>query len=73
MNYGQTLCLVVLDSQWHNNTADFGSVPFFVQIIFTNMASYASIFGETLLSKNGPVDVATLNDKYVAVYFSYFH
>ena len=35
------------------------------------MADYASIFGETLLSKEGPVDVATLNGKYVGVYFSY--
>lgn len=35
------------------------------------MADYSSIFGETLLSKNGPVDVASLNGKYVGVYFSY--
>ena len=34
------------------------------------MADYAFIFGETLLSKEGPVDVATLNGKYVGVYFS---
>lgn len=34
------------------------------------MADYSTVFGETLLSKNGPVDVSTLNGKYVGVYFS---
>ena len=40
------------------------------QSFLYTMADYASIFGETLLSKEGPVDVATLNGKYVGVYFS---
>ena len=34
------------------------------------MAEYSSVFGETLLGKNGPVDVSTLNGKYVGVYYS---
>lgn len=34
------------------------------------MADYSSVFGETLLSKKGPVDVSTLNGKMVGVYFS---
>ena len=34
------------------------------------MADYSSVFGETLLSKNGPVDVSTLTGKMVGVYFS---
>ena len=34
------------------------------------MSAYASIFGETLLSKNGEVPVSSLDDKYVGVYFS---
>lgn len=42
----------------------------FTTIFLYTMADYASIFGETLLSKEGPVDVATLNGKYVGVYFS---
>ena len=40
------------------------------EIYFFVMAGYSAVFGETLLSKNGPVDVSTLNGKYVGVYFS---
>lgn len=34
------------------------------------MSAYSSIFGETLVHKEGEVSVSSLNDKYVGVYFS---
>lgn len=34
------------------------------------MSAYSSIFGETLLSKSGPVPVSSLDNQYVGVYFS---
>ena len=34
------------------------------------MSAYSSLFGATLLSKNGEVAVSSLDDKYVGVYFS---
>ena len=39
-------------------------------IIVRIMADYSSVFGETLIGKNGPVPVSELNGKYVGVYFS---
>ena len=33
---------------------------------------YKQLFGETLTSKNGPVDVSQLTGKVVGLYFSYF-
>lgn len=38
--------------------------------LFVSMSDYSSVFGDTLLSKSGPVDVSTLNGKMVGVYFS---
>lgn len=34
------------------------------------MSAYSSIFGDTLVNKEGEVPVSSLNDKYVGVYFS---